>query len=571
MLLNLNIIDLAVVKSLDLDLEKGMSVLTGETGAGKSILLTALGLALGDRADSGYVRPECKRAEVNLEFDLADAPGAQHWLKENELEDEQHCIIRRIVSQDGRSKAYINNRPVTLPFLQELSEKLVEIHGQHAHLTLLNSDEQRRLLDAYGKTQSLLDQVNSCYKHWLLAHKELASLVKASVDQSEREELLRYQIEELQQLDLANFSYTSVSEEHSKLANLGQILVTGQAQVDLLYENDQLSVNQMLSHSVSELTHIARFAPELTEISKLLSEAQILTEDAAIELRRFLESQEADPQRMELLENQIGVIQSLSRKHHVTPDELPEVVAKLETELDGLTHSGERIETLKAETAQLLAQYLELSGQLSGQRRKAGLKLQKQISAMIKELGMPQGEFLVEITALEADTPKLNGKDRIEFLVSANPGLPPKPLAKVASGGELSRISLAIQVTTSNDKTTPTLIFDEVDSGIGGGVAEIVGQKLRSLSHNRQVMCVTHLPQVASQAHHHLYVEKNNKTDITSSSVRLLNDEERIEEVARMLGGVTITANTLAHAREMLYQSTSGAQPEGTTKGSQNQ
>jgi DNA repair protein RecN (Recombination protein N) len=552
MLLNLTIIDLAVVKALDLDLEKGMSVLTGETGAGKSILLTALGLALGDRADSGYVRPECKRAEVNLEFDLADAPGAQQWLKENELDDEQHCLIRRIVNQDGRSKAYINNRPVTLQFLQELSEKLVEIHGQHAHLTLLNSDEQRRLLDAYAKNQNLLDQVNACYKHWLLAHKELASLIKAGVDQTEREELLRYQIEELQQLDLGNNSYSALLEEHSKLANLGQILTTGRAQVDLLYEGDPLSVNQMLSHSVSELTYIARFASELTDICNLLSEARIQTEEAAIQLRRFLESQEADPQRMDALENRIGVIQSLSRKHHVTPDELPELAGKLEAELDGLTHSGERIETLKADTAQLLAQYHQLAAQLSEQRLQTCQKLQKQISAMIKELGMPQSEFLVDITGMDTDAPKLNGKDKIEFLVSANPGLPPKPLAKVASGGELSRISLAIQVTTSNDKTTPTLIFDEVDSGIGGGVAEIVGQKLRSLSHNRQVMCVTHLPQVAAQAHHHLYVEKNNKTDITSSNVRLLTDEERVEEIARMLGGVTITANTLAHAKEML-------------------
>jgi DNA repair protein RecN (Recombination protein N) len=552
MLLNLSIIDLAVVKALDLDLEKGMSVLTGETGAGKSILLTALGLALGDRADSGYVRPNSKRAEVNLEFDLIDAPDARQWLKDNELDDEQHCLIRRIVNQDGRSKAYINNRPVTLQFLQELSEKLVEIHGQHAHLTLLNSDEQRRLLDAYAKNQPLLDQVNNCYKHWLLAHKELAGLIKASVDQSEREELLRYQLEELQQLDLANFSYAALSEEHGKLANLGQILSTGLAQVELLYEGDPQSVNQMLSHSVSELTHIALYAPELTDICNLLSEAQILTEEAALQLRRFLESQEADPQRMEQLENQIGVVQSLSRKHHVTPDELPDLVGKLETELDSLTHSGERIETLTAETAQLLAQYRQLAAQLSEQRRTTGQKLQQQISAMIKELGMPQGEFLVDISDLESDAPKLNGKDKIEFLVSANPGLPPKPLAKVASGGELSRISLAIQVTTSNDKTTPTLIFDEVDSGIGGGVAEIVGQKLRSLSHNRQVMCVTHLPQVAAQAHHHLYVEKNNKTDITSSQVRLLHDEERVEEIARMLGGVTMTANTLAHAKEML-------------------
>ncbi len=552
MLLNLTIIDLAVVKSLDLDLETGMSVLTGETGAGKSILLTALGLALGDRADSGYVRPDCKRAEVNLEFDLTDAPNAQQWLKDNELDNEQHCLIRRIVNQDGRSKAYINNRPVTLQYLQELSEKLVEIHGQHAHLTLLNPDEQRRLLDAYAKNQPLLDQVNQCYKQWLSVHKELSSLIKAGDDQSEREEFLRYQLEELQALNLASFNYAALSEEHSKLANFGQILTTGRAQVEVLYESDQQSVNQMLSHSAAELNQIARYAPELNDICALLSEAQILTEEAALQLRRFLESQEADPQQLEHLENQIGIIQNLSRKHHVTPDQLADVVNKLNTELDNITHSGERIADLTTETLALEQQYQQFSAQLSEQRHVAAQKLQSQISVMIKELGMPQGEFLVAMSSLDAATPKLNGKDKIEFLVSANPGLPAKPLAKVASGGELSRISLAIQVTTANDKTTPTLIFDEVDSGIGGGVAEIVGQKLRSLSQYRQVMCVTHLPQVAAQAHHHLYVEKNNESDITSSQVRLLKNEERVEEIARMLGGVTMTANTLAHAQEML-------------------
>ena len=552
MLLNLTIIDLAVVKSLDLDLETGMSVLTGETGAGKSILLTALGLALGDRADSGYVRPDCKRAEVNLEFDLTDAPNAQQWLKDNELDNEQHCLIRRIVNQDGRSKAYINNRPVTLQYLQELSEKLVEIHGQHAHLTLLNPDEQRRLLDAYAKNQPLLDQVNQCYKQWLSVHKELSSLIKAGDDQSEREEFLRYQLEELQALNLASFNYAALSEEHSKLANFGQILTTGRAQVEVLYESDQQSVNQMLSHSAAELNQIARYAPELNDICALLSEAQILTEEAALQLRRFLESQEADPQQLEHLENQIGIIQNLSRKHHVTPDQLLDVVNKLNTELDNITHSGERIAALTTETVALEQQYQQFSAQLSEQRHVAAQKLQSQISVMIKELGMPQGEFLVAMSNLDATTPKLNGKDKIEFLVSANPGLPAKPLAKVASGGELSRISLAIQVTTANDKTTPTLIFDEVDSGIGGGVAEIVGQKLRSLSQYRQVMCVTHLPQVAAQAHHHLYVEKNNESDITSSQVRLLKNEERVEEIARMLGGVTMTANTLAHAQEML-------------------
>jgi len=570
MLVNLNIIDLAVVKSLDLDLAKGMSVLTGETGAGKSILLTALGLALGDRADAGFVRPGSKRAEINLEFDLSDAPKAERWLKEHELDNGQSCLVRRIVNQDGRSKAYINNRPVTLQSLQQLSEQLVEIHGQHAHLTLLNADEQRRLLDTFAKNQAVLDKVNDCYRQWHKAHKELDALIKAGTDQSAREELLRYQIEELQQLDLADFSYAALSDEHSKLANLGQILATGQALVDQLYEDPQ-SVNSVLNHSVSELAQTARFAPELNGICALLTEAQIQTEEAAQQLRRFLETQEADPLRMEALESQLGIIHSLSRKHHISPDELPGQLLKLEHELDNLTHSTERISELQGNVVTLSGQYHQLAAQLSERRRSAAAILQQQISAMIKELGMPQGEFLVLINSLDADSPKLNGSDTIDFLVSANPGLPPKPLAKVASGGELSRISLAIQVTTSSDKSTPTMIFDEVDSGIGGGIAEIVGQKLRRLSDKRQVMCVTHLPQVAAQAHHHLYVEKNHKTDITSSSVRLLNDEERVAETARMLGGVNITANTLAHAREMLLHSDPGTQPDNTTTGNPNQ
>lgn len=556
MLVNLTIIDLAVVKSLDLDLAKGMSVLTGETGAGKSILLTALGLALGDRADSGYVRPDCKRAEINLEFDLTDVPQAQQWLKDHDLDDEQHCLIRRVVSDDGRSKATINNRPVTLQTLQELSEKLVQIHGQHAHLTLLNADEQRRLLDVFAKTQALLDKVNDCYRQWHKANKELENLSKTSTDQLQREEFLRYQIEELQHLDLPNYNYTALSEEHDKLANLENILAIGQRQVDSLYENDQLSVNQMLNQSVSEITQIARYAPELNDISAMLSEAQIQAEEAALQLRRFIKAQEADPQRMSILENQIGIIQKLSRKHHVSPEELPELAENLERELHSVTHSGERIAALSLQTEELFKQYQKLASELSSIRRQQAAKLQQQISAMVKELGMPQGEFLVDCSALADNAPKLNGKDKIEFLVCANPGLPPKPLAKVASGGELSRISLAIQVTTSSDNTTPTMIFDEVDSGIGGGIAEIVGQKLRSLGLGRQVLCVTHLPQVAAQAHHHLYVEKNNQTDITSSTVRLLEDEERIEEIARMLGGVTITENTRAHAREMLTTGT---------------
>jgi len=551
MLLNLNIIDLAVVKTLNLGLETGMSVLTGETGAGKSILLTALGLALGDRADSGYVRPNAKRAEINLDFDLSDAPLARQWLEDNDLNDEQQCFIRRIVNQDGGSKAYINSRPVTLQTLKQLSSLLVEIHGQHAHLTLLDTDQQRRLLDNFANNQSLLDKVNQAYQSWKQAHTELAGLIDASANQVELEELLRYQLEEIQQLDLENYDYSALSEEHHKLANLGQILNQGQIQLDILYENEQQSVNQMLSQSSRAISDLAQFSSELGEIGEILTEAQIQVEEASQQLRRYLESQESDPQRMDSLENQIAIIQDISRKHQIEPEKIPELALKLEQELNNITHSSERIEELTESTQQQLTEFKTLSAQLSENRIQTGKILEQRISATIKELGMPQGEFLVSISTHKDETPRSNGNDKIEFLVSANPGLPAKPLAKVASGGELSRISLAIQVTTSTEKTTPTMIFDEVDSGIGGGIAEIVGQKLRSLTKNRQVLCVTHLPQVASQAHQHLYVKKD-QTETTSSTVTLLKTDERIKEVARMLGGVNMTENTLAHAKEML-------------------
>ncbi|MGZ0080423.1 DNA repair protein RecN [Methylomonas sp. YC3] len=552
MLLNLNIIDLAVVDALDLDLDPGMSVLTGETGAGKSILLTALGLALGDRADSGYVRPGSKRAEVNIEFDLGKAPLVKQWLIDNELDDEGQCMIRRTISDDGRSKAYINNRPVNLQTLQGLSRQLVEIHGQHAHLTLLDSEEQRRLLDGFAGNRALLDDLNSCYQNWKQAHKQLQQLLKAGSDQAEREELLRYQLEELQQLDLENFDYQALADEHHKLANLGKILGVGQQQLDILYDNDQQSVADMLGHVIHAINELAQYAGELNGVAELLSDAEIQIGEATQQLRRFLENQEADPQQLTWLENQIGVIQSLSRKHKIQPEELPELAARFATELDNLSHSSERIESLNADCERLLSQYRKLAGELSASRRQAGAELQQRISYAIKELGMPHGEFLVNLRTPEDAEPQRNGVDSIEFLVSTNPGLPAKPLAKVASGGELSRISLAIQVTTSTDKTTPTMIFDEVDSGIGGGIAEIVGQKLRRLSLNRQVLCVTHLPQVASQAHQHLFVAKNQKAAVTSSTVHRLSEDERVNEVARMLGGVTITENTLAHAREML-------------------
>ena len=553
MLLNLTIIDLAVVKFLDLDLTQGMTVLTGETGAGKSILLTALGLALGDRANGDYVRPDCEQAQIQLRFDISQLTAVRAWLENQQLTTANPCIIRRIIKRNGRSQAYINDKLVTLPNLQQLSRQLVEIHGQHAHLTLLNNDEQRRLLDAYAKATPLLTQLNECYQQFSAAHKELIELEKRSQESAQREELLHYQLEELAQLNVSELHYDALVEQHTKAANLEQILQSGGKQLAVL-SDDESSVTRGLRISLKELTALTQFAPELQTICDLLLEAQIQADEAAQQLRRFLDNQEIDAELLNELENQLALIQNASRKYHVKPQELAELELKLANELATITNSEARLEQLTQLTAQLQTQYEQLAGQLSKQRRAAALPLQTEISALIKELGMPKGEFLAQVLEVAHALPKFNGMDKIEFLISANVGLPAKPLAKVASGGELSRISLAIQVVTANDKTTPTMIFDEVDTGIGGGTAEIVGQKLRRLSENRQVLCVTHLAQVAAQAHQHLFVEKkhDDSSEVSASSVRVLSEEQRVNELARMLGGLTMTANTLAHAEEML-------------------
>lgn len=550
MLLNLNITDLAIIKSLNLDLENGMSVLTGETGAGKSILLTALGLALGNRADPHFVRPHARCAEINLTFDLADAPLAKQWLDAHDLNDDEHCFIRRIINQDGGSKAYINNRPATLQTLKKLSHLLVEIHGQHAYLTLLNADQQCHLLDNFANNMQLLMQTNTAYQAWKKSHTALNNLTTISANQCEREEVLRYQLKELQTLDLDNFNYATLLVEHHKLANLDLVLNKGQEQLTILYENEQ-SVNQILHRSLATLTDLTQFSPELIAINTLLTDAQIQIEEASQQLRRYLEIQEADPQRLIWLEEQIGIINDISRKHHTTPEQLPQLAIALQTELDNITHSSQRIEALTLNVQHKLTQYQTCSAKLSKSRCHNGKKMAEKISTIIKELGMPQGDFLVHVDYQQDEQPKATGNDKVEFLVAINPGLPAKPLSLVASGGELSRIGLAIQVSTSTDKTTPTMIFDEVDSGIGGGTAEIVGQKLRHLSGNRQILCVTHLPQVASQAHQHWFVKKD-QTETTLSTVTLLNRHDRVAEIARMLGGINITQNTLAHAEEML-------------------
>lgn len=556
MLCSLHIRDLAVVKALDLEFFNGFTALTGETGAGKSILLTAIGLALGDRADSGYIRPGSAKAEIILSFDLSDTLDAQQWLTVHDLQDEDNqCLIRRVLSNDGRSKAYINDRPVRLQVLQDLSTLLMEIHGQHAHLKLLQKAEQRRLLDAMIGNQDLLDQCDNLYRQWHDTKTMFEHLTANAKAHSDRQDLLKFQITELEQGGVETLDYPALSEEHRIQANIGRILSLGRQQLRRLDEDEQHSVNALLGQSITTMDELQDLSSEFGEVSKLLSDALIQAQESTQILRRRLNNLEADPQHFESLEERLALIHGLAKKHRVPPEKLAETIANLKTELDSIKVDEEDLEKMQQKLDFLQKDYRSIANELSTRRKAGATKLQKKVSDIINQLGMPHGEFSIDVTDLGDGLPRAEGRDQVEFHVAVNPGLPPKAIGKIASGGELSRISLAIQVTAMSGKTTPTMIFDEVDAGIGGGVAEVVGNRLRSLGENKQVFCVTHLAQVAAQCHEHLLVEKQSEKDTTRSQVRPLSKQERKLEIARMLGGIKITDQTLAHAEEMLQWS----------------
>jgi DNA repair protein RecN (Recombination protein N) len=554
MLREISIRDLAVVDHLELTLDSGLTVLTGETGAGKSILLTALGLALGDRADVGCIRPGAQRAEVGLTFVLDDAPAARAWLDEQQMAEEEDCILRRTVSVDGRSRAYINGSPVTLQSLQEFSQLLLEIHGQHAHVQLMRPQEQRRLLDAAAGNEENLAVMESLFRHWREARSALSGIESRSKDRESRLELLNFQIDELESSGVAEKDYDALVEEHGRQAHVEKILEIGERELETLYEADSDSIAQRLSQANRGLAELKSWVPEFETHLILLDEALVQIKEAAQGLRRELDRQEADPARLRLLDDQLAEIHRFARKHQIRPEEVKGMLQKLRDERDGLRGSDEASEQLKRDVASLEAQY-RVQSQMVGQRRMEAAKgLEVAVADLVHDLGMPKATILFKIDREEGGEPRPFGDEQVEIQVSANPGLPPRPLAKVASGGELSRISLALQVALTAGKRVPTLIFDEVDSGIGGGVAEVVGQKLRQLGASLQVLSVTHLPQVAAQAHHHLKVTKALEGEMTRTAVHLLDDAGRIDEVARMLGGRVMTPQTLAHAREMLQQ-----------------
>ncbi len=552
MLSQIHIRNYTIVDQLTLELDSGMTAMTGETGAGKSILVDALGLALGDRADSGIIRAGADCTEISACFDLRDTPDASAWLREHSMESGNDCVIRRIICREGRSRAFINDTPATMQALRTLGETLVDIHGQHQHQSLVKREIQRRLLDDFAGNQALLQQIQADYRRWKQLSTEFEKLRDAAKDSAARAELLRFQVAELEKLDLGPSEAAQLNEEYDRLANAGKLLEICGRSINLLYENEEGSAHQLLHQAYSELETVVEFDRDLHNASSLINEAMIQVQEAADELRQYLDRLELDPQRLQWVNERIAAIHELSRKHHVHAEELPPLLDKLRAELDSLDHSDEHLGRMQDEIDALRKSCLQTASALSRQRAQAAAVLNKKVTELVRQLGMPNAGFEIRVEQNPAEKLAPHGLDTIEYQVCTNPGQEFKPLSKIASGGELSRISLAIQVVLAETTRINTLVYDEVDTGIGGPTAEIVGKLLRRLGSQRQVLCVTHLPQVAAQAHHHLQVNKNADRSKTVTGIKPLTEQERVDEIARMLGGVKLTAQSRAHAQEML-------------------
>lgn len=551
MLRRIQIRDLAIIENLELALEAGMTVITGETGAGKSIVIDALDIALGDRADSKIVRHGAERCEVILEFDVTNIPTACAWLIAADLVAENSCLIRRIINSDGRSRNYINGSLVTLQQLRDLGDKLVHVHGQHQHQALVKRDEQRQLLDLYAGHSTLLNSLYEHYSAWREIKKAIEQ-IQALQQQEAELTLLRYQVEELAQVELIPDEIEQLHQEYKQLANAELLLNQSQAVLAVLADDDEANISTLTHQTLNLLQNMKGISPRLEIATSLIDNALIQLNEAENEIRDFVDQVEINPERLQLVEQRLNQLHQLARKHKVAPEQLTDYFLELQTRLDNLENGQTQLNDLIYQEKEILRAYYLAAEKLHINRQQAAKKLNQLVTNNMRQLGMPGGEFAIEVTHLPDAAPTAHGIDKIEFLVSANPGQPLQSLAKVASGGELSRISLAIQVITAQAVATPSLVFDEVDVGIGGATAEIVGKLLRKLGSHAQVLCITHLPQVAAQGHHHLRIQKQTVDGNTSSQVIFLDNQSRIEEIARMLGGIKITPQSLAHAEEIL-------------------
>jgi DNA repair protein RecN (Recombination protein N) len=551
MLISLHIENFTIINECSLELENGMTVLTGETGAGKSILVDALGFVLGGRADSKMLRHGSEQADISANFWIAADCEAAKWLQA-EGYDSEECLLRRVLTKEGRSKAYINGKPATIQQLKALGSLLVNIHGQHEHYALLKRENQLTRLDYYLGQPSLLAQVTKAFNAWQNTQEKLIASKTAQSQSHARLELLRYQTEELEQLALAETELDNLHQEQQKLAHAQELMQLCANALSILYDNEQDTIHSQLNSLHKQFADATKTHHGLSSIATMLHDAMINIKECSHELQDYHEGLGLDPERLQTVELRLDTIYKVARKHKITPENLYHHLQSLQAELASIGKQDSNIEHLQQQLQQQAKEYEQLAAKLTAARQKAAKTLSKEVSKSLQELGMSGGIFNIEFESLTDYS--AHGLERIAFMVSTNPGQPLAPMSDVVSGGELSRIGLAIQVLTAERSTTPTLIFDEVDVGIGGGTAEIVGKLLRKLSEHCQVLCVTHLPQVAAQALHHIYVEKHKAKDSTASEIHLLNQDGRVKELARMLGGVQITEQTLKHAKEMLLQ-----------------
>ncbi|HXQ31139.1 MAG TPA: DNA repair protein RecN [Steroidobacteraceae bacterium] len=562
MLTHLQIRDFAIIDAVELELTGGLTALTGETGAGKSILVDAVILAIGGRAAPDVVRQGAERAEITATFDVTGNAAASHWLAEQALDADGELMLRRVVGADGRSRAYVNGQPQPLQQVRALGDLLIDIHGQQEFLTLTRRDSQRRLLDEHGHHASLTAPVEQLAMAWRTVDARLTELTAAASDRESRLELLRYQLKELEALALAPGEAADLAAEAQRLAHRGRLGEAAQQALALLYEGEGEDALAKVGRAGAALRGAIDVDPRLAPVGALIEEALIPLREAGRELGSYLESLEVDPRRQEFVEQRIASIEQLARKHRVPAADLGAQLDYLKAEVASLETSGTQLADLERERASLARHYGTAARALSVARGAAGEALGRAVTELMRVLGMPGGVFEVRIES-PADAPiDPHGVDVIEFLVSANPGQPPRPIARVASGGELSRISLAVQVAAAHeDQDLVCMIFDEVDAGIGGAVAEIVGRQLHALARRGQVLCVTHLPQVAGQADHHVRVAKLTAGRSSRTALTPLASDERIEELARMLGGVEVTDKAREHAREMLASAGSRSAP----------
>ncbi|MDD2885205.1 MAG: DNA repair protein RecN [Dechloromonas sp.] len=553
MLRHLTLRDFVIVDQLTLDFAAGFGTLTGETGAGKSILIDALALVLGERGDAGVVRASRDKAEISAVFDIAALPTLQAWLRDNELVADDELLLRRVVDVGGRSRAWINGTPATVQQLRTVGEWLVDIHGQHAHQSLLRADAQRQLLDAHAGLNELASTVATAWRRWREA--DLAwrqAMSGAEVLQREREQL-DWQVRELEALALVEDEWLTLDAEHRRLGHAAGLMEGTQYALAMLAD-DEAACERQIDRVATRLAGLADFDPALAEVAGLLASVQAELADAVSTLRRYVDRVDLDPSRLSEVERRMEAILAQARKHRVTAGELPALLADWQRRLSELAAAAD-LDHMAAQAAVARTAYRQLAEQLSDGRRQAAATMSGQVSELMKQLALSSGRFDIALLPLEAGT--VNGLEQVEFRIAGLAGNEARPLAKVASGGELSRISLAIQVLTSRSASVPTLVFDEVDVGIGGGVAEIVGRLLHELGQERQVLCVTHLPQVAARADWQWQVSKAQRNGQTLSAITPLDAGGRVNEIARMLGGVEITDITRRHAQELL-RSTDG-------------